>query len=100
MEYHAKDRRLYNGAPCSDLQKEWDNTTALEKQMKQLDSTTSCTYFPLEAKYLVFTNSNLLENLNLTGPPKELTGNMHTSKQRALIEAIHKLKGDSGTNGL
>lgn len=30
----------------------------------------SCTYFPCEGKYLIFMNSNILENPDLEGPPE------------------------------
>jgi hypothetical protein len=89
--YRARDRRCYDGAPCSDLQRELDRTRELENRMKQLDRTASCTYFPIEGKYMVFTNSNYLENPGLKGPPVELTGNFHVDKQEALIEAIQAL---------
>ena len=90
--YRATDRRVYNGAPCSDMSREWAHTDALEKRMKQADPTASCTYFPMEGKFLVFINSNLLENPGLVGPPRELTGNFHADKQEALIEAIFVLE--------
>jgi hypothetical protein len=86
--YRAIDRRVYNGAPCSDMSREWAHTLALEKRMKAADHTASCTYFPLQGQYLVFVNSNILENPDLKGPPRELTGNFHNNKQDALIEAI------------
>ena len=88
VEYRATDRRVYNGAPCSDMQREFNHTDALDKRMKEADPTASCTYFPMEGKCLVFVNSNLLENPDLKGPPRELTGIFHESRQAALIEAI------------
>lgn len=91
--YRASDRRVYNDALCSDMQREADHTAILEKRMKQLDPTARCTYFPLEGKFLVFTNSNILECPYVEGPPKELTGNFHSDKQVALIEAINLLEG-------
>ena len=90
--YHATDRRVYNGALCSDMTRERNHTRALEKRMMDADPTASCTYFPMEGKYLVFINSNILENPNLVGPPRALTGNFHSDKQEALIEAIKILK--------
>lgn len=94
--YRASDRRVYNGAPCSDMQREWNRTAYLEKRMKAADKTARCTYFPVEGKYLVFINSNLLENPDLEGPPKILTGNFHENKQMALIEAINLLEMSNG----
>ena len=52
--------------------------------LKELDSSISCTYFPAEEKYLVFTNSRISD----TGAPKMLTGNFHYSRIYALTEAI------------
>lgn len=90
-KYIASDRRVYNGALCSDMQRQFNRTKELENLMKSLDKTASCTYFPLEGKYLVFTNTNILENKDLEGPPKILTNNFHKCKQDALIEAIEVL---------
>lgn len=94
--YRARDRRVYYGAPCSDMEREWDHTYALERRMKIADRTARCTYFPTEGKHMVFTNSNCLENHDLKGPPVELTGKFHTEKQEALIEAIRILENSHG----
>ena len=89
--YRASDRRVYNGAFCSDMQREVNHTQALVKRMHQLDTTAACIYFPAEGKFLVFINSNMLTHPDLMGPPKILTGNFHNDKQEALIEAIEVL---------
>lgn len=81
--YRASDRRIYNGAPCSDMQREWDHTRKLVERMQKAEPTARCVYFPMEAKYLVFVNSRML---------RELTGNFHEDKQLALIEAIQILE--------
>lgn len=94
--YRASDRRCYNGAMCSDLQREANHTKALEKRMKEIDRTAGVCYFPVEGKYLAFTNSNILENPDLEGPPKILTGNFFVDKQAAIIEAIKVLEKDEG----
>jgi hypothetical protein len=92
--YYASDRRCYNGAFCSDLQREADRIAALEKRMKASDPSASCTYFPAGGKYLVFVNKKIQ-----SGPykgfdtPKQLTGNFYHCKQSALIEAIQVLEG-------
>jgi len=83
--YRAKDRRVYDGALCSDMQRELDHTNYLERRMKRADGTARCTYYPAESRYLVFTD--------VAGRPKILTGNMHSFKQLALIEAIQVLEG-------
>jgi len=93
--YYATDRRVYNGALCSDMTREHNHTKNLERHLKAIDPTASCSYFPMEGKFLVFTNSNILENPNLVGPPRELTGNFHLYKQEALIEAIKVLERES-----
>jgi hypothetical protein len=90
--YHATDRRVYWGANCSDMQREADHVKALVKRMRDLDPTTNCIYFPLEARFLVFTNTNLLKFPHLEGPPRELTGNFHDCIQLAVIEAIQFLE--------
>jgi hypothetical protein len=41
---------------------------------------------------MVFTNANILENPDLEGPPRELTGCFHVDIQLALIEAIEVLE--------
>ena len=90
--YRARDRRVYSGAPCSDMAREWAHTEDLEQRMREADGTARCTYFPMEGKYMTFVNSGLLENPDLKGPPIILTGNFHVSKQDALIEAIKVLE--------
>ena len=93
--YRARDRRVYDGAPCSDMSREWKHTDYLEARMKRADPTAGCCYFPVKGKYLVFTNSNILENPDLVGPPQILTNNFHLDKQEALIEAIEILEARS-----
>ena len=80
--YYASDRRCYYGAPCADLQREWDQTAALEKRMKEADPDAIITYFPVEGKWLTGTRKNY----------RELTGNFYHCKQMALIEAIEFLE--------
>ncbi len=79
--YFASDRRYYDGALCSDLQREADRTDALEKRMKASNPDASCTYFPMEDKFMVFVKH------------RQLTGNFYRHKQQALIEAIQVLEG-------
>lgn len=93
--YYATDRRVYYGALCSDMQREADRTKYLRGRMKEADPTARCVYFPVEGKYMVFTNANISENPDLVGPPKELTGNFHTGIQLALIEAIQILEAQN-----
>jgi len=86
--YRASDRRIYNGAYCSDMSKEHNHTVSLIRRMKLADSTARCVYFPMEDKFLVFTNSNCLTHPDLVGPPEILTNNFHSNNQEAIIEAI------------
>ena len=83
--YYATDRRVYNGAPCSDMQREWNRTDALDKRMKEADPTAGCTYFPVEDKYMVF------HYPDPERAPQAITG-FHACKQTALIEAIKILE--------
>jgi len=47
--YHtATDRRVYNGALCSDMQREKDSIQALKDK---LPKNHLCTYFPTEGKW-------------------------------------------------
>lgn len=91
--YKAQDRRVYDGCPCEDMNREMSHTESLEKRMKKADPTASITYFPMEGKYLVFINCYPIEDCYSHGVPKTLTGNFHEDKQEALIEAITILEG-------
>lgn len=84
--YFASDRRVYDGALCSDMKRERNHTVMLEKRMKEADPTAQCTYFPVEEQWLVFTRPNP------EGAPRPLTDNFHEKKQLALIEAIQILE--------
>ena len=46
--HHATDRRVYNGALCSDMQREQDSIKQLKKL---LPDNAQCTYFPMEGKW-------------------------------------------------
>lgn len=91
VTYRASDRRVYDGALCSDMQSEFDHTEALYNRMVLAEPTARCTYFPMESGYMVFTNANILDS-NHKGAPHILTGVMHKDKQMALIEAIKVLE--------
>jgi hypothetical protein len=65
-----------------------EKTKDLIDRMKKADKTASCTYFPMEGKYLTFINSGV----DAIGPPKILTGIFHENKYAALIEAIEILE--------
>jgi hypothetical protein len=75
------------------MRREFAHIEDLESRMKAADPSARCTYFPVEGKYLVATNCDLL-NPKHVGAPKILTGNFHQSKQQALIEAIQVLENN------
>jgi hypothetical protein len=87
--YRARDRRVYNGAFCSDMQREANHTKNLEDRMKRADPSASCVYFPGNSPtgYLVFINTMTI-----------LTNNFHVNKQEALIEAITILENKHNTD--
>ncbi|MDY6959342.1 MAG: hypothetical protein SVK08_09315, partial [Halobacteriota archaeon] len=60
--YRASDRRVYNGATCSDMAREWAHTDALMKRMKEANPDASCTYFPAEGKYMTFLSHKPITN--------------------------------------
>lgn len=78
--YRASDRRVYDGAPCSDMQREIDRTRDLRARMEAASSNARCVYSPMEGKYLIFLGYH------------ELTGCFHDNIQEALIEAIGVLE--------
>lgn len=80
--YYAYDRRCYDGAPCSDLQREWDQTEALEKRMKKANPLAFVTYFPVEGKWEAATSEKY----------QSITGRAFYCKQMALIDAIEFLE--------
>lgn len=80
--YYAYDRRCYDGAPCSDLQRELDRTVALEKRMKEADPLAFVTYFPVEEKWQTGTSEKY----------QPITGKSFYCKQMALIDAIEFLE--------
>ena len=84
--YHATDRRVYYGAPCSDMSREFKRTDDLMKRLLKAEPTASCTYFPMEGKYMVFIRPDPNRTWDI------LTNNFHESKQDALIEAITVLE--------
>jgi hypothetical protein len=84
--YHATDRRVYNGAFCSDMQREADHVRMLEARLKAADSTASVTYFPVEGKYLAFHYPKPGRG------PREVSGIFRVNRQLALIEAIEILE--------
>jgi hypothetical protein len=46
--HYATDRRCYEGAPCSDLKKEWGQNEDLYKLLKKEFPTAWITWFPME----------------------------------------------------
>ncbi len=87
--YHVADRRVYNGALCSGMQREEGHTKVLEARLKAADSTASATYFPVEGKYMAFHYPTPDKG------PREISGTFHSSRQLALIEAIEILEAQA-----
>ena len=85
LPYHATDRRLYNGAACSDMQREAASEAQLRRRMQKADATARCTYFPAEAQHMVFVGD----------PGRPLTGRFHHDGQVAMIEAIELLEREA-----
>jgi hypothetical protein len=80
--YKASDRRVYNGALCTDMKNEIDHESKLMKILRKIEPSASCTFFPLEYSYMVFVNHRMV------------TGIFHECKQEAIIEAIENLRGE------
>lgn len=57
--HRATDRRVYNGAPCSDMQREWNSRQEAKDYLKSLG--VHVTYFPAGEFYVGFDErSNIL----------------------------------------
>lgn len=82
IPHHATDRRCYNGALCSDLQREIDSEKDIAAQIKAVEPKFSCTYFPAEGKYMTFVDH------------KPLTNKFHQDRGDALLEAWDQLVGN------
>ena len=46
--YYATDRRIYNGAPCSDMRRQWNREEEILKELRRLEPRAWMTYFPQE----------------------------------------------------
>jgi len=86
VTYHATDRRVYDGAYCSDMQREADHVKKLEARLKAADSTARVTYFPAEDKYMAFHYPTPGKG------PRAVSGIFRSNYQLALIEAIELLE--------
>jgi hypothetical protein len=73
--HYATDRRCYNGAFCDDLQREVNSKINVLRIIQAKHPEYSCTYFPMEGKYLSFLKY------------QELSGNMFEDKGQCLLEA-------------
>ncbi len=95
--YRATDRRVYQGALCSDMERQVQHTENLLKRLRQTSPTATCTYFPVEGKFMVFHKPDPERTW------REVTSNFHECKQSAIIEAIQTLEPpctDWGTTGI
>ena len=73
--HYAKDRRCYDGAMCSDLQRELDSKEVIFNEIKESYPDYHCTYFPAEGKFLSFLKCKILTN------------NMFEDRGKCLLEA-------------
>jgi hypothetical protein len=78
--HYATDRRCYNGALCSDLQKELDSRDDILNQVQIVEPEFRTVYFPVEGKY-----SGWIKY-------KEITS-LYEDRGDALLEAWDKLIG-------
>jgi len=83
--YYARDRRVYNGASCSGMNREQEHLAALSRRMRKADPTAHCTDFYQDGWIVWITPDP-------NRAPRELTGNGHWDKQSAIIEAIKVLE--------
>lgn len=95
--HYATDRRCYNGAMCSDLQKEIDSRNSILKEIQNSRPDYRCTYFPMEGKFMSFVDKETTIR-SRTGDyvaqvPCELTGNFFEDKGQCLLEAWRILVG-------
>jgi len=82
--YYATDRRVYNGALCSDMQRQQDHTNALLAKLVELEPDAFCTYFPQEDKWDVSRRSDY----------KSIIPSLIAGKQEAIIAAIEILEDE------
>ena len=80
--HYATDRRCYNGAMHSDLEREASTRQDLFSEIRGQHPDYFCTYFPAEGKYMSFIKY------------KELTGNFFEDKGQCLLEAWRTLVRD------
>jgi len=76
--YKATDRRVYNGALCSDMKKEQDSLSKLERKAAKLGA--RATYFPMEGKWSVWSDFRRVSD-------------MYSDKGAALVEFLDNEKG-------
>lgn len=69
----ATARRVYNGAPCSDMQKELDSVAALQSKAVRFNAYTI--YFPMENKWSVWIGNKQVSKF-------------HTEEGDALVEFL------------
>lgn len=75
----ASDRRCYNGAFSSDLQRQHDSEKRFLAALQKIEPDYQCVYFPAEGKYLSFVKYN------------QLTDRMFESKNDCMRDAWDKL---------
>jgi hypothetical protein len=85
VPYHATDRRVYNGAFCSDMTREKNHKEELLAELLRLCPQAKVTYFPMEGYYDV--------SIRHEEPGKLWFECVYSNydKQLAIIGAIHKI---------
>jgi ubiquinone/menaquinone biosynthesis C-methylase UbiE len=73
--HYATDRRCYNGAFSSDMERQFKSQDDIVKQIQIEYPEFSVVYFPLEDKYLSFVQYDMVTN------------NFHDDKGQCLLEA-------------
>mgnify|MGYP006282763901 CR=1 FL=1 len=79
--HYATDRRCYNGAMCSDLQREIDSQNRILKEIREQYPNFRICYFPVEGAY----SAHLCY--------KEVSGNMFQDRGQCLLESWRILIG-------
>lgn len=93
--HYATDRRCYNGAYCSDLQRELDSLKAVEAAIRRVEPSYRCCYFPGEGKYLSFVSTEGRFGFPV---PREF-GDMYVDKGQCLLAAWRELVAGASREG-
>ena len=84
--HYATDKRVYNGAPSSDLYHQWKHEAALMAELKKLEPNAVRTYFPADCYHLISIRHETATRLWFEDISQ------HRDKQRAIITAIETIR--------